>query len=410
MSERLALMQLHNALRGDSDSARQAWRTGVAFLGFNDLLLKEDSGFRPEGPAGSDESFTSALGELSKMPDPSHKPLPDEVAPIEKLDLLIRLSKSKVSLTPEQKLAVEAVATTLIDPEAADKSAQAMLLLNAIDQIPGNQQVIRIPDLEPGKQVPRSTRPRAPRAGSGGTVRDVLAVPGGLRLAKGLIDHPVVDVDACIYKAMVGSEAEYPVHLRTTISVEKANLQIDDFDPLFEPKEWPTYNSFWAAMDEITAKVPPVGGAAGAAGALTTEEEVISTADPYVEHVEGIGWESIGTFHEQVGFDNGLNGKGAKPDLYPDTYLYFSRCKSAPEWAVLTYTLLRRPGAPLGVDDGCIEIKPTGSRVDVITTKSLYVSGMGRDTELAGILAYLAAYCGWGANTLLLVSNAVLSK
>jgi hypothetical protein len=63
----------------------------------------------------------------------------------------------------------------------------------------------------------------------------------------------------------------------------------------------------------------------------------------------------------------------------------------------------------LYVDDGCIEIKRTEKGVDVVTTKSLYVKNVGSDTELAGTLAYMAAYSGWGTNTLMLVSNAVLN-
>jgi hypothetical protein len=126
--------------------------------------------------------------------------------------------------------------------------------------------------------------------------------------------------------------------------------------------------------------------------------------------MSGIGWDSVGAYHERVGFVDGAVGVGLvdKRDLYPDTYLYFSSDKDL-DRSLLTYTLLPRQGAPLGVDDGCIEIKQVGTRIDVVTTKSLYVKNVGSDTELAGILAYMAAYSGWGANTLMLVSNAAVN-
>ena len=91
--------------------------------------------------------------------------------------------------------------------------------------------------------------------------------------------------------------------------------------------------------------------------------------------------------------------------MFPDTFLYFSRANGTTKQDLLTYTLLGRL-PPLRVDDGCIEVRKTAKGVDVITTKSLYVDGQGSRTELSGILAYMAAYSGWGANTLVLVSNA----
>ena len=110
-------------------------------------------------------------------------------------------------------------------------------------------------------------------------------------------------------------------------------------------------------------------------------------------------WQVVGPFHEQVGFPN-------DQDLYPDTYLYFLVQIDAGARALLTYTLLDR-SHDLAVDDGCIEITEVNGGVDVVTTKSLYVSGAGNDVELAGILAYVAESSGWGTQTLALVANAV---
>ena len=49
----------------------------------------------------------------------------------------------------------------------------------------------------------------------------------------------------------------------------------------------------------------------------------------------------------------------------------------------------------------------TGAGIDVVTTKSLYVKGVGAATESGGILAAVAAYRGWGTQTLALVANVV---
>ncbi len=430
MSERLALMQLQNELRGASVSDREAWRAGIERLGFADTLLEnriEPSGERAKDP------FVAALGELSAPPDGLDRQRPDEVAPIEKLALLIRLSKGKTSRTRERKLAVRTVAKTLLAPADREEPEQLTMLLDAIDRVgEENQQVIRIPDLDGAKRLELMTRPQGPRIASGsfGTVQDVLRAPAELRLAKGpadylrapaelrlakgLADCPVVDVDTCIYKAIVDGQAEYVAHLRTTIRFEHGTPTVGRFKALLEPELWPQFNRFWLGM----TKILPTASPKGAPAAPTTAQEAASTAVPYVKYVSSIGWKSLGMYLEQVGFNSGPKaagkagkagnvGKAGQVGLYPDTYLFFSRGKRTKDRALMTYTLLRRL-PPLCVDDGCIEIKKTDKRVDVITTKSLYVSGVGSDTELAGILAYLAAYCGWGTNTLSLVYNAAL--
>ena len=51
----------------------------------------------------------------------------------------------------------------------------------------------------------------------------------------------------------------------------------------------------------------------------------------------------------------------------------------------------------------------TDAGIDVVTTKSLYVKGIGAATELGGILAAVAAHSGWDAQTLALVANIVVS-
>ena len=331
MLERLALMQLHNALRGEVGSERESWRKDVETLGFGNTLLPDPT-LLPIGPGALGPEFVAALKRLAGPSDPDlggDQPRSDEVAPIEKLDVLIRLLKGRVnSLTAEERTAVEDVAKTLLEPEFRDDSEQIDMLLQAIDQVGPDRQVIRTPDLEGDKTLGRIPGPRAPRAGSTDTVRDVLAAPEALRLSTTLADHPVVDVDACIYKAMIGTEAEYPVHLRTTIRWDATNLQLGNFDHLLEPEKWPKYNSFWAAMKPVPVKAPLLGAQAGELTAEeTAEQEVTGEAGPYVTHMTGIGWESLGTYHERVGFDDGSVGAGQVDtrDLYPETYLYFSR-------------------------------------------------------------------------------------
>jgi hypothetical protein len=421
MSQRLAFMKLHNALREGTGGGRDAWRKGLEDLGFKDTLL-EDSTDPPLHGGRMSSQFVGALEELSRPPEPlvpaRRRPF-DDVAPIERLDLLIRLARDLKDgglsnrVVSREELAIRAVARSLLERGARD-DANVTMLLAAIDKVSkGNKQVIRIPDLEGAEHPQLMTRPQVPRAarGSSRTVQDLLASPVSSRLVTGLADHPIVVVDTCIYKAMVGGEAEYPVHLRTTISYEGSGRVVANFQHVLEPEKWPTFNPFWLGM----SKTPPAKGAFPVP--LTPEaKEATSRANPYIAHVGKIGWKSVGTFHELVGFDgpnaggpqaaNGVGANGEELGLFKQTYLYFSRAKSSPAQEILTYTLLRRVAA-LRVDDGCIEIKQTDKGVDVITTKSLYVSGVGLNTELAGILAYLAAYSGWGTNTLVLVSNAV---
>jgi hypothetical protein len=405
MSQRLALMQLHNALAPRANLAPDVWRRGLEKLGFGNTLLAptKDVG----GERRLDDQIVAALVDLVR-PLPDGQLGIDDVAPIETLHLLIRLARGPAgSLSalsaPQEKAAIEAVARSLLEREAQDDPKQIEMLLAAIDQLDKDQQVIRIPDLESGTPLQRRTDPRPPLADSGtfDTVGDIFAKTPGLKLVKALADHPVVDVETRIYKALVNGNAEFPVHLRTTIRFKNTTRAVADFEPLLHPEKWPTFNSFWAAMNQVR---PPSAGV----GTLTQTEfdKVIEKSDEYSAFSTAAKWSPLGPFHEQVGFADPAVRNPATPDLYPDTYLHFVR-NSNVDRALLTYTLLLRQSA-LGVDDGCIEIKRNGSGIDVITTKSLYVSGVGSDTELAGILAYLAAYCGWGANTLALVANAVL--
>jgi hypothetical protein len=390
MSHRLALIQLHNTLLSQSGLAPDVLRRGLDVLGFGNTLLAD-----PVKDAGSEgrlgEGAVKALLELAGV---DSEPRLDAVAPIEKLHLLIRLARGPAGAlsalgAPQEKAAVEALALTLLEPEARTDPKQVQMLLAAIDQVGDDEQVIRIPDLESGTQLKRIAGPTPPRLGTGqrNTVGDIFSKSPGLRLLKSLAEHPVVDVEARIYKALVNGNAEFPVHLRTTIRFTNTTKDVADFDPLLHPEKWPTFNSFWAAMNQV-------GPGSTGVGALTQTEfdKVIEKSDAYDAFSIAAQWSPLGPFHEQVGFKDPAARSPATPDLYPDTYLHFVR-NSSVDRALLTYTLLLRQTS-LGVDDGCIEIKRSGGGIDVITTKSLYVSGVGSDTELAGILAYLAAYCG----------------
>ena len=420
MSERLALMQLQIELRASPDSAGARWRPGAGELGFGNTLL-ENRIPSSVSQARTGEQFFDALHELSAPAAPANKPRPGEVAPIEKLDLLIRLSQRKMGRTDDERLLMVAIAKTLLARAVRNDDKRLTELIQAIGKVPKDRQVIRMPVLgaDMGVVPIEGRRPPwvAPKLKTVTEVLRLKTLAPGSSYVPGLADHPVVVVDVCIYKAMVGNQAEFPVHLRTTISYGPKKA-VADFKDLFDPERWPDFNSFWAEMAKVT---PPLQAGANVPintppPKQTPEEAAATRANPYIKHVESIQWHSVGTFHEQVGFDNGQNDGGpnalaggnnpqGKRDLFPDTFLYFSRANGTTKQDLLTYTLLGRL-PPLRVDDGCIEVRKTAKGVDVITTKSLYVDGQGARTELSGILAYMAAYSGWGANTLVLVSNA----
>lgn len=137
---------------------------------------------------------------------------------------------------------------------------------------------------------------------------------------------------------------------------------------------------------------------AGGAAPLDVPDDVVDTVGGYDKNIKVTAWKTVGTYEERVGFD-------ATDNLYPRTFLYFAK-RVLDDRSLLSYTLADRAGCELGVDDGCIELRVTAGGIDVVTTKSLYVKGTGADTEVGGILAYIAVYSGWGTQTLALVANA----
>ena len=84
---------------------------GSTDLKFGNTLLENRI---PVGRVQTGEPFVDALDELSEPAAPANKPRPGEVAPIEKLDLLIRLSQSKMGRTDDERLLMVEIAKSLL--------------------------------------------------------------------------------------------------------------------------------------------------------------------------------------------------------------------------------------------------------------------------------------------------------
>jgi hypothetical protein len=351
-----------------------------------------------------DPDLIGSLVEIAAPPGDSEE-LP--VAPLEKLQLLVALSKLSpnglTALPDDQRAAAELVASGLLEEGASD--ADAATMLEIIDAMDSEHGVIRVRGLTEDLHVAHVTGPTAPptELGKRDTIGDVIrnaAVAIGKQppqLRRSLAEQSVVDVEARIYRALVNGQAEFPVHIRTTIRFPAEQAEdFPRFQRILEPDEWPNYNSFWQAMDPID-KQPRAGGAAVPAAVLSATDGFNQSLPQFAAGWEKVG--NVGTYEEKVGFSQGEN-------LYQGTYLYFAR-RGMKKRSLLSYTLVDRTGCELGVDDGCLELTISDDGIDVATSKSLYVSGAGEDSEVAGILAYMAVYLGWGGQTLALVEGAV---
>ena len=161
--------------------------------------------------------------------------------------MLIRLARDRQSggndddMPDVETNALRSLAMTLLDP-ATRTEDEATELLAAIEAVEPGQQVIRVPELEDDGSLQRVLGPQPPRAGGAppDTVAKILgADQKGFQLVKSPVHHPIVVVDTCVYKALVGTQAQYPVHLRTTISFQSTPLQVGDFMALLDPGDGP---------------------------------------------------------------------------------------------------------------------------------------------------------------------------
>jgi hypothetical protein len=423
MSQRsaLLLLQRHLLLRRINrfpDTEALAERLGVKDL----LPSYADDRLGPE--------LIDALNVLAKPSDdasgePDHgddgsddveRPIP--VTPVEKLQVLFALSAATTGrlsggLTDDERVAVDELANAMLEPDARSPQAGASMR-RIIDEMDAARGFIRVDGFTEDQHVLRmKPGPMPPPSASDEveTVGDVVnSIADANNLARPALDptvaaHPVVHVEARIYRATVRSHAELPVHIRTTIRFARQRLEdVDRFDRVLQPGHWPTYNAFWQSMKDVPIDAPPENGVeADGLAKVRAAAKVLRTKTSELTPQ----WDLVGMFAEKVGFSRGA-------DLYPKTFLFFVNRKPAPfvvdempaRRRVLSYTLVDRSVCDLGVDDGCIQVGFEEDVIDVITTKSLYISGEGDDAEASGVLAYMAVYLGWGAQTLLLVANA----
>jgi hypothetical protein len=436
MSQRSALLRLqrHLLLRRINqypDAAALAKRLGVEELlpdYVGDRLTPELISDLNELAKPADEPVEASVdpADSSRVPagsaddaapsDEDDRPLP--VPPVEKLQVLFALSAATDgrlgALMDDARSAVDELANGLLEADARSPDAGASMR-QIIDEMDAAHGFIRVDGFTEDQQVLRMTSgPTPPRAASydddtiGQVVNRIADAKSWARpkLDPTLAAHPVVHVEARIYRAMVRGHAEFPVHIRTTIRFGAQRLaNFKRFDRVLQPGQWPTYNAFWQSMKDTPIDVPqPRNNAAPDALAKVRDAaRVLRTKTGELTPQ----WGLVGMFAEKVGFSPGA-------DLYPKTYLFFVDRKPGlylvnrkpASRQVLSYTLLERSECDLGVDDGCIQVAFEDDRIEVITTKSLYISGEGDDAEASGILAYMAVYLGWGAQTLLLVTNA----
>ena len=101
-------------------------------------------------------------------------------------------------------------------------------------QLGPEEDVIVVRGLDSELRLTRRTGPITPSEPF--EVRTIGELFDGLPLQPALAEHPIVLVEAYIYQALVNGQAEYPVHLRTTLRFRTNPPPFDGFLPILDPE------------------------------------------------------------------------------------------------------------------------------------------------------------------------------